>query len=159
MAIVMVVAFAASLLQVGPARQDTATEARTTEARTWIGCVQAGTAPATYRLNLDETRAGTTETTATTGTTGTTAPGQNPMGRPFVHLVGEDTTFDLTEHVGRRVEVTGRELSEEEAEEEAAKRPNRQEAAETAAGTGGESPGHFRYVRVTRVQPVAGTCE
>jgi hypothetical protein len=153
MAIVMAVALAASLLQVGSARQDAASEARTTEARTWVGCVQAGTAPATYRLNLEETRTGTT------GTTGTTATGQNPMGRPFVHLVGEDTTLDLTEHVGRRVEVTGRELSREEAEEEAAKRPNRQEAAETAAGTGGESPGHFRYVRVTRVEPVAGTCE
>jgi hypothetical protein len=145
MVMLMVMALVTSLSQEAPVRQDASPDTRT-----WVGCVQAGTAPATYRLNLD----GTPDTT-----TGTAGDAQNPMGRPFVHLVGEDSELDLTEHVGSRVEVTGRELSKEEAEQEAAKRPNRQEAAETAAGTGGESPGHFRYVRVTRIDALAGSCE
>jgi hypothetical protein len=139
----------ALLLQTAPAQP----QSPGTEARTWTGCIQAGTAPSTYRLNLDE------DTQATTGTAGTDARPGNAMGRPFVHLVSGTTDMDLTKHVGTRVRITGRELTPEEAEQEAAKRPNRQEAAETAAGTGGESPGHFRYVRVQKIEAAPGTCD
>ena len=130
------------LLQTAPAHE---TPAGT---RTWTGCVQAGTAPATYRLNLDDDDA--------------PAPAKSSdesMGSPFVQLVSARNDLDLTPHVGQRVRVTGRELSRQEAEREAARRPDRQEAAETVAGTGGHSPRHLRYVRVERLQRVAGGCE
>jgi hypothetical protein len=133
----------ALLLQVAPA-----TPGEAAEVRTWTGCVQAGTAPSTYRLNLDEERA----------SAGMAAAAQNPLGRPFVHLVSAATEWDLTEYVGKRVRVEGRRLLPDEAAREAASRPDRQEAAETAAGTGGESPQHLRYVQVKKLHVVDEDC-
>jgi hypothetical protein len=72
--------------------------------------------------------------------------------------VSGDTKLDLTKYVGKRVRVSGRQLTDAEAEQEAARRPNRQEAAETAAGTGGTTQRHERYVRIQTVTPAAGEC-
>ena len=125
--------------------------------------MQAGTAPSTYRLNLDSPSAGVGaapdkpgEGAATTsGTTGTADSGT--QGTPFVQLVSANATLDLTGFVGKRVRIEGRELSEQEAVKEAARYPNRQEANETAAGTGGTQR-HNRYVRVEKIAAIAGQC-
>ena len=119
-------------------------------ATVWTGCVQAGSAPATYRLNLDQAESSSAQTNAA-GPAGT-------QGDPFVQLVSGVTKLDLTKYVGKRVRVTGRQLTDAEAEQEAARRPNRQEAAETAAGTGGTTQRHERYVRIETITPAAGEC-
>jgi hypothetical protein len=118
-------------------------------AQTWTGCIQAGSAPSTYRLNLDPAPA-VPESTA--------VPSQGTQGEPYLQLVSADTKLDLTKYVGKRVRVSGRQLTDAEAEQEAARRPNRQEAAETAAGTGGTTQRHERYVRIQTVTPAAGEC-
>ena len=140
-----------SLLLPSPAPSRPAQAASKQSAATvWTGCVQAGSAPATYRLNLDQPGAPQRKPT--------------PRGRqvrradPFVQLVSGATKLDLTKYVGKRVRVTGRQLTDAEAEQEAARRPNRQEAAETAAGTGGTTQRHERYVRIETVTPAAGEC-
>ena len=119
--------------------------AGTTRANTWTGCVQAGTAPSTYRLNLDEG-------------TAAVAPDAKGLGGPFLQLVGDAEKLDLTRFVGKHVTVTGRELPPDEAAREAASRPDQQEAAETAAGTGGRPQRHFRYVRVEKIAAAPGEC-
>ena len=118
--------------------------------QTWTGCLQAGNAPGTYRLNLDQP-ARTPAQTQGTSTEGT-------QGDPFVQLVTSATKLDLTKHVGKRLQVTGSQLTDAEAEHEAARQPNRQEANETAAGTGGTTQRHERYVRVASVTPASGEC-
>jgi hypothetical protein len=132
--------------------------------RTWTGCVHAGSAPSTYRLNLDSPSAGegvpsdkTVEGAATPGATTGTA-GSGTQGTPFVQLISANTTVDLTGFVGKRVHIDGRELSEQEAAKEAARHPNRQEANETAGGTGGTPQRHDRYVRVEKIAAIAGDC-
>ena len=121
-------------------------------AQTWIGCVQAGSAPSTYRLNLDPPAA------AAAGAAATGSRVEGTQGDPFVQLLGGETKLDLTKYVGKRVRVTGRQLTAAEAEQEAARRPNRQEAAETAAGTGGTPQRHARYVRIQTVTETGGEC-
>jgi hypothetical protein len=137
------------LLQTPTAPQPAQTASAQSPARAWTGCIQAGSAPSTYRLNLDQT--------ATRSHTDSAAP-QGTQGDPFVQLVSGVTKLDLTKYVGKRVRVTGRQLTDAEAEEEAARRPNRQEAAETAAGTGGTPQRHERYVRIETVTPAGGEC-
>jgi hypothetical protein len=111
----------------------------------WVGCVQAGSTPSTYRLNLDEG-------TAVAG------PGDPAsLGSPFVQLLA-GPKIKLTRYVGQHVSIKGHELSAEEAEHEAALRPDQQEANATAAGTGGRSERHLRYVRVQSVSASPGTC-
>jgi len=119
-------------------------------ARAWTGCVQAGSAPSTYRLNLDSSGPNGRERA------GATAEGT--QGDPFVQLVGGATTTDLTKYVGKHVRITGRQLSDTEAAQEAARHPNRQEAAETAAGTGGTPQRHDRYVRIQAIAEAPGDC-
>jgi hypothetical protein len=117
------------------------------EQKTWVGCVQAGSVPSTYRLNLDP---------------GTAVAGPDDpasLGSPFVQLVGDGAKLNLTRYVGKHVKVTGKPLSAEEAAREAANRPDRQEAAETAAGTGGRPQRHMRYVKVEKIEAAAGECK
>ena len=114
--------------------------------KTWTGCVQAGSAPSTYRLNLDQG-------------TAVSRPDAAGLGGPFVQLVGDPVKLNLTQFVGKHVTVTGRALSPQEAAREAATRPDQQEAAETAAGTGGRPQRHFRYVRVEKIAAVPGPCK
>ena len=116
------------------------------EEKAWKGCVQAGSVPSSYRLNLDE---------------GTAVAGPDDpasLGSPFVQLIAGPKKVNLTQFVGKHVEVTGRALSPEEAAREAATRPDQQEAAETAAGTGGRPQRHLRYVRVETIEVVPGAC-
>ena len=119
--------------------------------QTWTGCVQAGSAPSTYRLNIDPPAPA-----AATGAAGSQVDGT--QGDPFVQLLGGETKLDLTKYVGKRVRVTGRLLTAAEAEQEAARRPNRQEAAETAGGTGGTPQRHERYVRIQSVAETGTAC-
>jgi hypothetical protein len=119
--------------------------------QTWTGCVQAGSAPSTYRLNIDPPATGTAAGAAATAVEGT-------HGEPFVQLLGGETKLDLTKFVGKRVRVTGRQLTAAEAEQEAARRPNRQEAAETAGGTGGTPQRHVRYVRIQTMTETGAEC-
>lgn len=117
------------------------------EETTWSGCVQAGSVPSTYRLNLDE---------------GTAVAGPDDpasLGEPFVQLIGSEKKLNLTQYVGKHVTVTGKALTPEEAAREAARRPDQQEAAETAAGTGGRPQRHLRYVRVEKVATTPGPCQ
>ena len=123
----------------------------TNATQTWTGCVQAGNAPSTYRLNIDPPAAGSAAGAAATRVEGT-------QGDPFVQLLGGETKLDLTKYVGKRVRVTGRQLTAAEAEQEATRRPNRQEAAETAAGTGGTPQRHARYVRIQTLAETGGEC-
>ena len=119
-------------------------------ARAWNGCVQAGSAPSTYRLNLDRS--------GPSGRERTDATAEGTQGHPFVQLVGGATSLDLTKYVGKHVRITGSQLSDAEAAQEAARRPNRQEAAETAAGTGGTPQRHDRYVRIQAIAEAPGEC-
>jgi ketosteroid isomerase-like protein len=118
-----------------------------TRQTTWTGCLQAASAGFTYRLNLDP---------------GTAFAGPNDpasLGTPFVQLIGDTAAnANLRRLAGKRVRVTGRQLSFEEAERQAAGRPDQQEAAETAAGTGGRPQRHLRYLRVESVTEIPGGC-
>ena len=68
-----------------------------------------------------------------------------------MQLIGSEKKLNLTQYVGKHVTVTGKALTPEEAAREAARRPDQQEAAETAAGTGGRPQRHLRYVRVEKI--------
>ena len=61
--------------------------------------------------------------------------------------------------MGKHVKVNGKELTPEEAEREAALRPDQQEANATAAGLGGRAGRHLRYVRVESISPMSGACQ
>jgi hypothetical protein len=116
------------------------------EQKTWVGCVQAGSVSSTYRLNLDP---------------GTAVAGPDDpasLGSPFVQLIGDNVKLNLTRFVGKHAKVTGKALSPEEAAREAANRPDQQEAAETAAGTGGRPQRHMRYVKVEKIEAAPGEC-
>jgi hypothetical protein len=139
------------LLQSSPTPEPAQPTPTSNTSRTWTGCVQAGSAPSTYRLNLEAPATMTTESGA--------AAAAGTQGDPYVQLVIGASKLDLTKHVGKRVRVTGRQLTDAEAEQEAARRPNRQEAAETAAGTGGTTQRHERYVRIQTVTPAEGECK
>jgi hypothetical protein len=107
----------------------------------------AGWQHATYRLNLDS---------------GSAAAGPNDpvsLGDPFVQLVGNLAKLGVADHVGKHVTVKGKALSPEEAAHLAALRPDQQEANATAAGTGGRSDRHLRYVRVQTIADSAGACK
>ena len=114
---------------------------------TWSGCLQAASAGSAYRLNLDPG----------TAFSGPSDPAS--LGEPFVQLLGDTALMaNLRRHAGKRVKVIGRQLSFEEAARAAANRPDRQEAAETAAGTGGRPQRHLRYVRVEAIEEIPGGC-
>jgi hypothetical protein len=115
--------------------------------KVWSGCLQAGTAPSTFRLNLD----------AGSSVTGPNDPAS--LGNPFVQLVGSLLRLGVADHVGKHVTIKGKELSAEDAAHLAALRPDQQEANATAAGTGGRSDRHLRYVRVESITDSAGTCQ
>jgi hypothetical protein len=116
------------------------------EPKVWTGCLQAGSTPSAFRLTLDP---------------GTAVAGPNDpasLGDPFVQLLGDAKKLDFAGLVGKRVKVNGKELSPEEAEREAALRPDQQEANATAAGLGGRSSRHLRYVRVESISSMSGDC-
>ena len=121
------------------------TTAPPTKSQVWVGCLQAASVPSTFRLNLDAPEG--------------TSTGADRQGGPFLQLLTKRNSLDLASHVGRRVRVTGRELDAEEAAREAARRPDRQEANETAAGTGGRPQQHRRYVEVESLAAAPGRCD
>jgi hypothetical protein len=132
-----------ALLQTAPVQGSTPAAP---EKKVWVGCLQAGSAPSTFRLNLDEA----------TDAAGPDDPAS--LGPPFVQLIGDATRLNLTRHVGKHVRIKGRELSHEEAAQEAALRPDLQEAATTAGGIGGRAERHLRYVRVESISAARGEC-
>ena|SRR5580765_1778307 len=145
----MVIVLAAALALQTPAAQPVKPEDPGAMApqTTWSGCLQAGSTPSTYRLNLDA---------------GSAVAGPNDpvsLGDPFVQIVGNLAKLGVADHVGKHVTVKGKALSPEEAAHLAALRPDQQEANATAAGTGGRSDRHLRYVRVQSIADSAGTCK
>lgn len=112
---------------------------------TWVGCVQAGSAPATFRLNLDP------------GSAIATPADPASLGEPFIQLLASPK-LNLAKHQGDHVTIKGKELTPEEAEHEAALHPDQQEANATAGGTGGRSERHLRYLRVQSIALSPGTC-
>src|SRR6187200_2364050 len=143
----MVIVLAAALALQTPAAQPVKPEDPGAMApqTTWSGCLQAGSTPSTYRLNLDSGSA----------VAGPSDPVS--LGDPFVQLV-PGGKVDLAGHVGKHVVVRGKELTPAEAERQAVSRPDQQEANATAAGTGGRSERHLRYVRVASVKEAPGSC-
>jgi hypothetical protein len=116
------------------------------EQKVWTGCLQAGSTPSAFRLTLDP---------------GTAVAGPDDpasLGDPFVQLLGDAKNLDFAGRVGKHVKVSGKELSPEEAEREAALHPDQQEANATAAGLGGRAGRHLRYVRVDSISPLSGPC-
>jgi hypothetical protein len=109
----------------------------------WTGCVQAGSTPSAFRLNL--------EPKAEAGP-------QAQQGGPYLQLLPSKEGREIQPHVGKRVRVRGHRLTPEEAQKVAAVRPDRQEANEVAAGTGGPPQRHATYVRVASVEPLSGQC-
>jgi hypothetical protein len=148
---VLTIVLSALLAQTPATTQPSQAPTGPTAIQTWTGCVQAGSAPSTYRLNIDPPAPGKAAGAAA-------APVEGTQGDPFVQLLGGETKLDVTKYVGKRVRVTGRQLTAAEAEQEAARRPNRQEASETAGGTGGAPQRHARYVRIQTVMPAGGEC-
>ena len=111
----------------------------------WVGCVQAGSAQNTFRLNLDPESA-------------VAGPGDpSSLGSPFIQLLAAPK-LNLAKHVGDHVTIKGKELTPEEAEHQAALHPDQQEANATAAGTGGRSERHLRYLRVQSIAQSPGSC-
>ena len=99
----------------------------------WIGCVEKGTTPNSYMLNVTERPSGAT------GTVGTTATGDVKVGEK-VMLMG-DSKANLSSHVGHKVEIKGT-------------------IAPGIAGTAG-TPGAAAKeprVNVTDVRMIAATC-
>ena len=144
----VIVMFAAvALLQSPPAKPKAENPNEMAPQTSWSGCVQAGSTPSTYRLNLDpgSAMAGPNDTAS--------------LGDPFVQLVGNLAKLGVGDHVGKHVTIKGKALSPEEATRQAALRPDQQEANATAAGTGGRSDRHLRYVRVESIADSAGTCK
>jgi hypothetical protein len=117
------------------------------ERKVWTGCLQAGTTPSAFRLTLDPDSA----------VAGPDDPAS--LGDPFVQLLGDAKKMDFAKHVGKHVRVSGKELSQAEAEREAALRPDLQEANATAAGLGGRAGRHLRYVRVEAIASMTGSCK
>jgi hypothetical protein len=113
----------------------------------WTGCLQAGSTPSAFRLTLDPASA----------VAGPNDPAS--LGDPFVQLLGDAKKLDFSKHVGKQVRVSGKELSQEEAEREAALRPDQQEANATSAGLGGRAGRHLRYVRVESITSTDGACK
>ena len=111
----------------------------------WAGCVQAGSAPATFRLNLDPGSA----------IAGPADPVS--LGSPFIQLLAAPK-LNLAKHLGDHVTIKGKELTPEEAEHQAALHPDQQEANATAGGTGGRSERHLRYLRVQSIELSPGHC-
>ena len=146
----LTIVLSALLAQTPATTQQSPAPTATNASQTWTGCVQAGSAPSTYRLNIDPPAAGSAA--------GAAAPVEGTQGDPFVQLLGGETKLDLTKYVGKRVRVTGRQLTAAEAEQEATRRPNKQEAAETAGGTGGTPQRHARYVRIQTLAETGGEC-
>lgn len=117
------------------------------ERKVWTGCLQAGSTPSAFRLTLDP---------------GTAIAGPNDsasLGDPFIQLLGDPKKLDFAKHVGKHVRVSGKELTPEEAERQAALRPDQQEANATAAGLGGRAGRHLRYVRVESISSMSGGCK
>jgi hypothetical protein len=112
----------------------------------FTGCLQAGSTPSAYRLTLDPG----------TAVAGPSDPAS--LGDPFVQLLGDAKKLDFSKHVGKHVRVSGKELTPEEAERQAALRPDQQEANATAAGLGGRAGRHLRYVRVESIASMSGPC-
>ena len=127
-----------------PQAPDPKTTAPATKLQTWVGCLQAASVPSTFRLNLDAPEG--------------TSTGADRQGGPFLQLLTTRDSLDLASHVGKRVRVRGRELTADEAAREASRRPDQQEANETAAGTGGRPQQHLRYVEVESLSSVPGRC-
>jgi hypothetical protein len=143
---VLLFAVALVALQAAAGQAPTAENpAASTRASSWTGCVVAGSTPGAFRLNLDE------------GAAVATPADPSSLGDPFIQLVTDKV--DLSQHVGHRVNVRGTQLSPEQAERLAITRPDHQEANATAAGTGGRPERHLRYVRVTSVKQVSGSCK
>ena len=142
-----VVLFAVALVALQAAGQVPKAEnpAAVKPATSWTGCVVAGSTPGAYRLNLDE------------GSKVAGPADPVSLGDPFLQLV-PGGKVDLAGHVGKHVVVRGKELSTAEAERLAVSRPDQQEANATAAGTGGRSERHLRYVKVTSVKEAPGSC-
>ena len=111
----------------------------------WAGCVQAGSTQNTFRLNLDPESA----------IAGPADPAS--LGSPFIQLLAAPK-LNLAKHVGDHVTIKGKELTPQEAEHEAALHPDQQEANATAAGTGGRSERHLRYLRVQSIAVSPGSC-
>jgi hypothetical protein len=114
--------------------------------KSWVGCLQTGNTPSTYRLNID---------------TGTEVAGpEDPasLGSPFLQLL-PNPQIDFAASAGKHVRITGQELTPQQAATEAALRPDRQEAAGTASGTGGRPDRHLRYVRVVSLSAEPGACK
>jgi hypothetical protein len=136
-----------SLLQQAPAPAPPEDPGKMQEQKAWTGCLQAGSTPAAFRLTLDP---------------GTAVAGPDDpasLGDPFVQLLGDAKKLDFATHVGKHVKVSGKELTREEAEREAALRPDLQEANATAAGLGGRAGRHLRYIRVASIDSVGGACK
>ena len=123
---VLILAAAVVLLQAQAPQPKAENPADMAAQTSWVGCVQAGSAPATFRLNLDDG-------TAVAG------PGDPvSLGEPFIQLLAAPK-LNLGKHVGDHVTIKGKVLTPEEAEHQAALHPDQQEANATAGGTGGRS--------------------
>ena len=145
----MLIVFAAAVLLQSPPAQPVKPEnpGLMLPQKMWSGCLQTGSAPSTFRLNLDPA----------SSVAGPNDPAS--LGNPFVQLVGNLARLGVADHVGKHVTIKGKELSPEDAAHLAALRPDQQEANATAAGTGGRSDRHLRYVRVESITDSAGTCQ
>src|SRR4029079_11032507 len=142
---VLILAAAVVLLQAQAPQPKAENPAEMAPQTSWVGGVQAGSAPATFRLNLDPG-------TAVAG------PGDPvSLGSPFIQLLAAPK-LNLAKHAGDHVTIKGKELTPEEAEHEAALHPDQQEANATAGGTGGRSERHLRYLRVQSIALSPGNC-
>jgi len=134
----------------------------------FTGCLQAGNTPNSFKLTNVQPAdiAGSTSGTSGSGTTGSGTTGSGTAGSGSasgmgssslneLELVATGASVDLNEHVGKRVEITGK----------AAKKDKDSESMSGTSGTAGQSGTHSGHdnmgkkkVQVTAVRSLGDSC-
>ena len=180
----LAVAAAASWVMVASAQSSTSS-AQSGEQRGWsetksmkfTGCLQQGDNPNSFKLTnvqpAEESRSGSTSGTSGSGTTGSGTTGSGTTGSGSsgsagsmssgssmmneLELVASGASVDLSEPIGKRVEITGK----------AAKKDSTSGSTSGTSGTtgagseGGMHSGHDmakKKVQVTAVRSLGGSC-
>jgi len=146
-----------------------------TKSMKFTGCLQQGDTPSSYKLTdvqpADPSRSGSTSGTSGSGTTGSgttgsgtagSTSGSSSMGGASVaaelELVASGSSVDLSGHVGKRVEITGKAAKIEKDPDTASGTSG---SGTTGSGTTGSYGAHDmgkKKLQVTAVRELAGSC-
>ena len=187
----LAIAAAASWVMVASAQSTTGTQSRPGEQQEWsesksmkfTGCLKEGDTPNSFKLTdvqpADPSRSGSTSGTSGSGTTGsgTSGSGMSGMGSSSMmgnelELVATGATVNLREHVGKRVEITGKAAKSDKDRDTTSgtSGSGTTGSGTTGSGTGmsgsgsqsGAHSGHDmgkKKLQVTNVRELGGSCQ